>query len=58
MSRASERAVAPRPEPSRRPCSPTTIREAELAEAARLDAGSWDSVAPGKADRFGPSFRG
>ncbi len=33
------------------------IREAELAEAARLDAGGWDSVAPGKADRFGPSFR-
>mgnify|MGYP006374220595 CR=1 FL=1 len=33
------------------------LREIELAEAARQDAGGWDSVAPGKASRFGPSFR-
>ncbi len=31
--------------------------EAELAEQARLNSGSWDSVAPGKASDFGPSFR-
>lgn len=31
--------------------------EAELAEQARLNSGSWDSVAPGKASNFGPSFR-
>ncbi|WP_448721616.1 ABC transporter ATP-binding protein [Microbacterium natoriense] len=30
--------------------------EAELAEKARQDGGGWDSVAPGKADNFGPSF--
>ncbi len=30
--------------------------ELELAEAARQDSGGWDSVAPGKASRFGPSF--
>ncbi|CAL4860295.1 ABC transporter ATP-binding protein [Microbacterium sp. MM2322] len=30
--------------------------EAELAEQARLNSGSWDSVAPGKASQFGPSF--
>ncbi len=30
--------------------------EAELAEQARLNSGDWDSVAPGKASRFGPSF--
>ena len=31
--------------------------EAELAEKARIDSGTWDSVAPGKAENFGPSFR-
>ncbi|MBO9625063.1 MAG: ABC transporter ATP-binding protein [Microbacterium sp.] len=31
--------------------------EAELAEQARQNGGGWDSVAPGKADRFGPSFK-
>ncbi len=31
--------------------------ELELAEQARLNSGSWDSVAPGKASNFGPSFR-
>ncbi|WP_256934565.1 ABC transporter ATP-binding protein [Microbacterium sp. BF1] len=30
--------------------------EAELAEQARQNSGDWDSVAPGKADNFGPSF--
>ncbi len=30
--------------------------EAELAEQARLNSGDWDSVAPGKAANFGPSF--
>jgi len=30
--------------------------ELELAEQARLNSGSWDSVAPGKASNFGPSF--
>ncbi|MFT4259076.1 ABC transporter ATP-binding protein [Microbacterium sp.] len=30
--------------------------EAELAEQARQNSGDWDSVAPGKADHFGPSF--
>ncbi|MEW2012415.1 MULTISPECIES: ABC transporter ATP-binding protein [Microbacterium] len=30
--------------------------EAELAEQARLNSGDWDSVAPGKASQFGPSF--
>ncbi|MFT4157953.1 MAG: ABC transporter ATP-binding protein [Microbacterium sp.] len=30
--------------------------EAELAEQARQSSGDWDSVAPGKADHFGPSF--
>src|SRR5690606_39927805 len=30
--------------------------EAELADAARLDAGGWDAPAPGKADNFGKSF--
>ncbi|GAA1519746.1 ATP-binding cassette subfamily B protein [Agromyces terreus] len=31
--------------------------ELELAEQARLNSGDWDSVAPGKASQFGPSFR-
>jgi len=31
--------------------------ELELAEQARLNSGDWDSVAPGKAANFGPSFR-
>ena len=31
--------------------------EAELAEQARQNSGDWDSVAPGKADNFGPSFK-
>ncbi|MDQ1124171.1 ABC transporter ATP-binding protein [Microbacterium trichothecenolyticum] len=31
--------------------------ELELAEQARLNSGDWDSVAPGKAAAFGPSFR-
>jgi len=31
--------------------------ELELAEQARQSSGDWDSVAPGKAARFGPSFR-
>ena len=31
--------------------------ELELAEQARLNSGSWDSVAPGKAQNFGASFR-
>lgn len=31
--------------------------ELELAEQARLNSGDWDSVAPGKASEFGPSFR-
>ena len=31
--------------------------EMELAEKARQDGGGWDSVAPGKASNFGPSFR-
>ena len=31
--------------------------ELELAEQARLNSGDWDSVAPGKAAQFGPSFR-
>ena len=31
-------------------------REAELAEQARTGSGDWDSVAPGKAANFGPSF--
>lgn len=31
--------------------------ELELAEQARLTSGDWDSVAPGKASNFGPSFR-
>ncbi len=30
--------------------------ELELAEQARQNSGDWDSVAPGKAARFGPSF--
>ncbi|HET8926535.1 MAG TPA: ABC transporter ATP-binding protein, partial [Microbacterium sp.] len=30
--------------------------ELEMAEQARVNSGSWDSVAPGKAARFGPSF--
>ncbi|MFS0868296.1 ABC transporter ATP-binding protein [Microbacterium sp. 179-B 1A2 NHS] len=30
--------------------------ELELAEQARLNSGDWDSVAPGKASNFGPSF--
>ena len=30
--------------------------ELELAEQARLNSGSWDSVAPGKASDFGKSF--
>lgn len=30
--------------------------EAELADAARLEAGGWDAPAPGKADNFGKSF--
>ncbi|MFT4220069.1 MAG: ABC transporter ATP-binding protein [Microbacterium sp.] len=30
--------------------------ELELAEQARLASGDWDSVAPGKAANFGPSF--
>lgn len=30
--------------------------EVELAEQARQNSGDWDSVAPGKADNFGPSF--
>ncbi|SDQ25399.1 ABC transporter ATP-binding protein [Microbacterium sp. cf332] len=31
-------------------------RELELAEQARQNSGDWDSVAPGKAAKFGPSF--
>ena len=31
--------------------------EHELAEEARRNSGSWDSVAPGKAQDFGASFR-
>lgn len=31
--------------------------EHELAEEARINSGSWDSVAPGKAQDFGASFR-
>ncbi|RLK52863.1 ABC transporter ATP-binding protein [Microbacterium telephonicum] len=31
--------------------------ELELAEQARQNSGDWDSVAPGKAANFGPSFR-
>ncbi|GAA1939686.1 ABC transporter ATP-binding protein [Agromyces allii] len=31
--------------------------ELELAEQARVNSGDWDSVAPGKASKFGPSFR-
>jgi len=31
--------------------------ELELAEQARRNSGDWDSVAPGKAANFGPSFR-
>jgi len=31
--------------------------ELELAEEARRNSGDWDSVAPGKAANFGPSFR-
>ncbi|KAA9089861.1 ABC transporter ATP-binding protein [Microbacterium radiodurans] len=30
--------------------------EHEMAEQARQNSGDWDSVAPGKAARFGPSF--
>ena len=30
--------------------------ELELAEQARQNSGSWDSVAPGKAANFGKSF--
>ncbi|MGL3149146.1 ABC transporter ATP-binding protein [Microbacterium sp. A82] len=30
--------------------------EAELADAARLEAGGWDAPTPGKADNFGKSF--
>ncbi|QLD11194.1 ABC transporter ATP-binding protein [Microbacterium oleivorans] len=30
--------------------------ELELAEQARQNSGDWDSVAPGKAAKFGPSF--
>lgn len=30
--------------------------ELELAEQARQNSGDWDSVAPGKAEKFGPSF--
>ncbi|MGI9822053.1 ABC transporter ATP-binding protein [Agromyces sp. Marseille-Q5079] len=33
------------------------LYELELAEQARLNSGDWDSVAPGKASKFGPSFR-
>lgn len=33
------------------------LYELELAEAARLASGDWDSVAPGKADHFWPSFK-
>ncbi|MFX5785398.1 hypothetical protein ABTE36_23165, partial [Acinetobacter baumannii] len=31
--------------------------ELELAEQARQGSGDWNSVAPGKAAAFGPSFR-
>jgi ATP-binding cassette, subfamily B, multidrug efflux pump len=31
--------------------------ELEMAEQARLSSGDWDSVAPGKAAQFGPTFR-
>ena len=31
--------------------------ELELAEKARVESGSWDAIAPGKADNFGQSFK-
>ncbi|WP_400996519.1 ABC transporter ATP-binding protein [Agromyces sp. GXQ0307] len=33
------------------------LEEQQLAEEARINSGSWDSVAPGKAQDFGRSFR-
>ncbi|GAA1061904.1 ABC transporter ATP-binding protein [Agromyces bracchium] len=33
------------------------LEEQQLAEEARINSGSWDSVAPGKASDFGRSFR-
>ncbi|GAA1830910.1 ABC transporter ATP-binding protein [Agromyces salentinus] len=39
------------------PISEEEKYELELAEQARLNSGDWDSVAPGKAAQFGPSFR-
>jgi ATP-binding cassette subfamily B multidrug efflux pump len=39
------------------PISEEEKYELELAEQARLNSGDWDSVAPGKASQFGPSFR-
>ena len=61
----SKDSTARRPQRGRgRAAAPTAEREmtaeekyeAELAEKARQDGGGWDSVAPGKADNFGPSF--
>lgn len=61
----SKDSTARRPQRGRgRAAAPTVEREmtaeekyeAELAEKARQDGGGWDSVAPGKADNFGPSF--
>jgi ATP-binding cassette subfamily B multidrug efflux pump len=40
-----------------RPMTEEERIEHELAEEARINSGSWDSVAPGKAQDFGASFR-
>jgi ATP-binding cassette, subfamily B, multidrug efflux pump len=46
---AKDTTVAPEP-------TEEELYEQELAEQARLNSGDWDSVAPGKASKFGPSF--
>ncbi len=40
-----------------RPLTAEELEEQRLAEEARINSGSWDSVAPGKAADFGASFR-
>jgi membrane protein DedA with SNARE-associated domain len=39
------------------PMTEEELYELELAEAARVNSGDWDSVKPGKAKDFGASFR-
>jgi ATP-binding cassette, subfamily B, multidrug efflux pump len=42
--------------PNATPATEEELLELEMAEKARLASGDWDSVAPGKAANFGPSF--